>query len=406
MLLRATRAVSVVFILCGLGIASLLSRVPQIRDELSLRPGPLGRLLLMIAIGSLISLPLSGLMVHHLGVRRTVVLFSVVCQVGLALAAVGVLLDVAVVGAGFLLIGIGNGFWDVAQNVEAAAVEQRLGRSIMSRFHAGFSIGTVAGALIGAGANALDVPVTPHLLMMAAVVGIGVPWATRGFLPAEVAAAHDGAHAEGAAPRHPLAAWKERRTLLIGLFVLTMAFTEGTGNDWLGVATIDGYGSSDVLGSMAYVLFVAAMTIGRWFGPQALDRHGRVLVLRISAAMSLAGVLIVVFGPSLATAMVGIVLWGLGAALGFPTGMSAAADDPALAAGRVSVVATVGYMAFLAGPALIGLLGDHVGVLRALTLTGALLAVGLLTAGATAPLSVSSAEPVSSGDPVSSDDGV
>ncbi|MFZ4719412.1 MAG: MFS transporter [Ilumatobacteraceae bacterium] len=391
MLIRATRAVSLVFILCGLGIASLLSRVPQIRDELELRPGPLGRLLLMIAIGSLVSLPLSGLMVHRLGVRRTVVIFSVLCQVGLAIAAVGVLVDVWVVGAGFLLIGFGNGFWDVAQNVEAAAVEQQLGRSIMSRFHAGFSIGTVAGALGGAAMNALDVPVTAHLLVVAVIVGAGVPLATRGFLPAEESPA-DEAHGD-AAPRHPLAAWKERRTLLIGLFVLTMAFTEGTGNDWLGVATIDGYGSSDVVGSMAYVLFVAAMTTGRWFGPSALDRHGRVRVLRVSAAMSMAGVLVVIFGPSLVTAMVGIVLWGLGAALGFPTGMSAAADDPVLAAGRVSVVATIGYTAFLAGPALIGLIGDHVGVLKALTVTAGLLAVGLMAAGATAPLPVSPREP-------------
>ena len=398
MIQRATRAVSVVFILCGLGIASLLSRVPQFRDELDLRPGPLGRLLLMIAIGSLISLPLSGLMVHRLGVKRTVVIFSVLCQVGLALAAVGVLVDVVMVGAGFFLIGVGNGFWDVAQNVEAAAVEQQLGRSIMSRFHAGFSVGTVAGALIGAGMNALDVPVTGHLLVMAAIVGVGVPWATTGFLPGDHATAQHGDDADGAAPRHPLAAWKEKRTLLIGLFVLTMAFTEGTGNDWLGVATIDGYGASDVTGSMAYVLFVAAMTGGRWFGPQALDRFGRVLVLRVSAAMSLAGVIIVVVGPSLVTAMIGIVLWGLGAALGFPTGMSAAADDPKYAAGRVSVVATVGYMAFLAGPALIGLLGDHVGVLKALTLTAALLAVGLITAGATAPLPVATAEPASTTD--------
>ena len=89
--------------------------------------------------------------------------------------------------------------------------------------------------------------------------------------------------------------------------------------------------------------------------------------------------------------MMGTVLWGLGCSLGFPTGMSAAADDPKFAAGRVSAVATIGYMAFLAGPALVGLLGDHVGVLRALTLTAALLGLGLVVAGSTAPLDVDSA---------------
>ena len=108
--------------------------------------------------------------------------------------------------------------------------------------------------------------------------------------------------------------------MLIGLFVLCMTFAEGTGNDWLGVAATDGYRAGAALASFAYVLFVASMTTGRWFGPRVLDRFGRVLVLRAGALCAMAGVLVVVFGPSLVTAMIGIVLWGLGAALGFPTG--------------------------------------------------------------------------------------
>ena len=167
--------------------------------------------------------------------------------------------------------------------------------------------------------------------------------------------------------------------------MLCLAFTEGTGNDWLGVATIDGYGAGATVGSFAYVTLVASMTAGRWFGPLALDRFGRVPVLRAGALCAMVGVLVVVYGPVLATAFAGIVLWGLGAALGFPTGMSAAADDPERAAARVSVVATIGYAAFLAGPSLIGAIGDHTGVRRALTLTAALLVVGLAAAGATRP---------------------
>jgi hypothetical protein len=86
--------------------------------------------------------------------------------------------------------------------------------------------------------------------------------------------------------------------------------------------------------------------------------------------------------------MIGIVLWGLGAALGFPTGMSAAADQPLYAAGRVSAVATIGYVAFLAGPSLIGVIGNDAGVLRALTVTAGVLAVGFSVAGSTRPLEV------------------
>jgi len=381
---RATRSVYVVFILAGVVISSFLSRVPQVRDLLELEPGPLGRLLLMTAIGSLISLPLSGFIVHRLGSARTVTLMALVSMGGLSVAAIGTEVNAVVVGAGLLFFGFGAGAWDVAMNVEAAAVEQQLERSIMSRFHAAFSIGTVAGALVGAGANALDIAPIVHLLVMTCTVMVVVPVMCRGFMPAGKEE-HPDEHAE---PRGPMAAWTEKRTVLIGVFVLCITFAEGTGNDWLGVASIDGYGTSDALGSVAYVVFVAAMTLGRWFGPGTLDRFGRVPVLRVSAACAFVGVVIVVFGPSFGTAIVGIVLWGLGTALGFPTGMSAAADDPKFAAGRVSVVATVGYIAFLAGPSLIGFIGDNTGVLRALTLTAAVLAVGIVVAGATKPLAV------------------
>ncbi|HWM19372.1 MAG TPA: MFS transporter [Ilumatobacteraceae bacterium] len=379
----ALRSVFVVFTLPGVAIASLLSRVPQIRDALELDPGELGVVLLMTAVGSLLSLPASGVVVHRLGARRTVAIMSVVSMMGLGLVAIGSEVSPAVVGAGLFVFGFGAGQWDVAMNVEGVAVEQLLERSIMSRFHAAFSLGTVVGALIGAAMNALDVPPLPHLLAVSGIVLLVVQFGVRGFIPA--ADDEVGDHATVAA-RSPLEAWTEPRTVMIGVFVLCTTFAEGTGNDWIGVATIDGYGASDAMGSVAYVMFVTSMTLGRWFGPALLDRRGRVTVLRAASLCTLVGVLIVVFGPSLATALIGVVIWGAGTALGFPTGMSAAADDPLHAAGRVSAVATIGYIAFLAGPSLIGLIGDHTGVLRALTVTAALAAVAAAVAGSTRPL--------------------
>jgi predicted MFS family arabinose efflux permease len=383
---RATRNVYLAFVLAGLAIASLLSRIPQIRDLLHLSPRGLGLLLLMTAIGSLLSLPAAGAVVHRLGPARTVSVMSVVSMSGLAIAGIGTEVGVVMVGTGLFLFGFGAGQWDVAMNVEGAAVEQLLDRSIMSRFHAVFSVGTVVGALIGVGMNALDIDPMVHLVGIAIIGVVGAQIAARGFMPV-VEEDHTGE-----VKRSPLAAWKERRTVLIGLFVLCMTFAEGTGNDWLGVAAIDGYGASDALGSVAYVVFVVSMTTGRWFGPHTLDRFGRVPVLRAGALCAMAGVLIVVFGPNLGIAIVGIVLWGLGASLGFPTGMSAAADEPRFAASRVSAVATIGYIAFLAGPSLIGFIGDESGVLEALTVTAALLGVGFFVAGATRELDPSRPE--------------
>jgi predicted MFS family arabinose efflux permease len=127
------------------------------------------------------------------------------------------------------------------------------------------------------------------------------------------------------------------------------------------------------------------MTLGRWFGPGLIDRHGRVLMVRVLGVIALAGLALVVWSSWVPMAMVGAALWGLGTSLGFPVGMSAAGDDPAHAAARVSVVATVGYVAFLTGPPLIGFLGEHTGTLDALTVTGGLIALGLMISSVLRP---------------------
>ena len=168
-----------------------------------------------------------------------------------------------------------------------------------------------------------------------------------------------------------------------------MAFSEGVANDWLAVAVIDGYGAAPVLGPLTFAIFLAAMTLGRWFGPALIDRRGRVIMVRASALLALVGLLMVVFGQVLSVMMAGAVLWGLGTALGFPVAMSAAADDPSRAAARVSVVAAIAYTAFLAGPPLIGFLGDEIGVLRALTVVAGLLALAAMIGGIAKPLSES-----------------
>jgi fucose permease len=379
---RAKYAVYAVFIASGLAFASWASRIPQVRDTLELDPRQLGLVLLAMAVGSITAMPLAGVVIGRLGVTRTVTLTSLCAAAGLAIAAIGHRTGVGPAVAGLFLLGFGMGTWDVAMNVEGAAVEQRLGQAIMPKFHAGFSVGTVVGALVGAAMVALGISVTAHLLVVAVLVAVGVPNAARGFLPA---AAHAHGHPDDPR-RNPLKAWTEPRTLLIGLFVFCMAFTEGTGNDWLGVAMIDGYDAAAAVGALTFSIFLAAMTLGRWFGPALLDRHGRVPVLRVSGLLALVGLVLVVFGGTLPVAIAGAALWGVGTALGFPVGMSAAADDPVHAAGRVSVAASIGYVAFLAGPPLIGFIGDQTGTLRALTATAGVVALGLLVSGACRPL--------------------
>jgi fucose permease len=285
---------------------------------------------------------------------------------------------------GLFLVGLGSGAWDVGMNVEGAQVERRLGRAIMPHFHGAFSVGTVLGAVLGAGANGSGVSTSVHLVGVAVIGTVLTVAACGRFLPTgPVEAGRVGAGSAGAGSRrHPMAAWREPRTLAVGVLVLVFAFAEGSANDWIALAFVDGYGVSNAAGVLGFAVFVTAMTVGRFLGPGLLDQFGRVLVLRACAAVAGAGVLLVALGGSVWVAAAGAVLWGLGASLGFPVGISAAADDGDHAAGRVGVVSSIGYTAFLAGPPLLGALADQLGVLRAVLVVLVVLMVAGPVAGA------------------------
>ncbi len=375
----ATRATYLVFAVSGFGFASWASRIPQVQARLGLNPSALGLLLLAIALGSVVALPLSGTLVARWGSRLTASVMATLSTAALLTVAFGYLAGVVPVAIGLFFFGVSAGVWDVAMNVQGAAVERRLGRSIMSRFHAAWSLGTVAGAAGGAIAVALGVPVTAHLAVAAILEGPVVWAAARRFVP-DVASG--GRTAGGGSA---LAAWREPRTLLIGLFVLAFAFAEGTGNDWISVAVIEDYKAPATLGTLTFAVFLAAMTAGRWWGTALLDRYGRVPVTRALAALAAAGLVLFIVGPALPAAFFGAAAWGGGTSLGFPTGMSAAADDPVLAARRVSVVASIGYCAFLGGPPVIGFLGDHITVRHALLVVVVLLAIATMIATALRP---------------------
>jgi MFS family permease len=382
----ATRATYVAFIGCGFAFASWASRIPQVRDRLHLTSADLGLVLLTIAAGSITALLLAGVIVSRFHSRRTVTAMAALQGAALAAVALGYLAGVVPVVIALFVFGFSAAAWDVAMNVQGAAVERRLGRAIMPRFHAGYSIGTVAGALVGAAMVVLHVPVTPHLLAVAVVEAVVIPAAVRSFIPdiEDLDAGRGAADATGKAAS-PLGRWREPRTLLVGIVVLAFAFAEGAGIDWISLSLIDGYRQAAVLGTLGLAAFLASMTIGRWFADGLLARYGRVRVIRGQTVLAIAGVLLFVFSPVTPLAFAGVLLWGVGASLGFPVGMSAAADDPSAAAGRVSVVASIGYCAFLGGPPLIGYLGQNITVLRALIAVAVVLALATLVTGALRP---------------------
>jgi fucose permease len=377
----AVRATYCAFVANGMAFASWAARIPQVRDRLQLSPAGLGLVLLATAAGSVIALPMSGAIIGRFGTRRTVTAMSVLLAAAMGDIAVGYRVGTLPLVIGLFFFGFAVGAWDVAMNVHGAAVERHQGRAIMPRFHAGFSLGTVAGAGLSTLLIGLHVSVTAHLLGIAVAVAVVVPTTSRRFLPDVAAPQHHDGPAPGA-----MARWREPRTLLIGLCVFAFAFTEGSANDWISVALIDGYRAPAAAGALGFGLFLTGMTCARWFGHHLLERYGRVAVVRGLALVSLLGLLLFVFGPATPWASLGAVLWGVGASLGFPVGMSAASDEPAASASRVSVIASIGYCAFLGGPPLIGFLGSRFGTLHALLAVAVVLAAAAVLAGALRPL--------------------
>ena len=376
--LRSARlSVFVAFALAGLVFASWASRIADAKASLGLSAGELGMTLFAASVGSITGLPLAGRISDRIGAARAVALGMVVAMTGLVV--VGVVVDAGgsrlPVAGGLFLIGLGVGVWDVAMNLEGASVERELGVSVMPHFHAAFSGGTVVSALVGSLMSFAGVPLTVHFIGTILVAAALAAWALPQFLPRSV----EHQEAAASARRRHRSAWLEPRTLLIGVVVFAAAFTEGSANDWLAVAFVEGHELPAWAGVLGFATFLSFMTIARIVGTSLLDRHGRVPVLRASFLLAVVGAALVIFGGAW-LAFLGAAVWGVGAALGFPVGMSASADDPERAAARMSVVATIGYAAFLAGPPVLGLLGDRVGVLHSLLVVGALaiLALGVV----------------------------
>jgi len=377
----AQTGVTLTFTVSGVLFASFVSRIADVRASLHLSNGDLGLLLLASSVGSIAALPAAGRVVERWGAAGAVRGGAVTATVALVLAGIGATVVDRTWLAAVGLFGYGVGFsqWDVAMNVEGAEVERRAGRTIMPRFHAMWSVGGIAGSVLGIPMAAASVPVVVHLAVVAAIVLALALRGTSAYLPH----AAPGGPQPGTPSR---SAWTEPRTLAIGLLVLTFGAVEGSANDWITLAVMDGYDAPHWVGVGAYSVFVVCMTLARWAGSRALDLFGRVRMLWACATAALAGVLITVYAGGLGLALLGIAIWGLGGSLGFPVGMSAAADDPRRAPARVAVVSTIGYTAFLCGPPLLGWLGDHVGTLRSLLVIAVLMGPAAVVSLAARPL--------------------
>lgn len=375
-------ALLVIFGVCGFSLGGWMARMPAVKQSLGIDTAQTGLVISALAIGSIIGLSFAGWLVGRFGTRAVIGWTLIGMPLGLILAGFGtsVAANFFVTYAGFLVYGIALGKCDVAMNVSGALNERALGKTFMPILHALFSTGALVGAGFGALTESIGAPLIVHALLLAAGI----------LIPGIIVVRHIRSSASDDEPEpsrvSPREIWGDWRTYLLGLVVLGMALAEGSATDWLAVAMVDGHGTDNATGALVFALFMVAMTIGRLIGGPILDRFGRVPVLQVSALLAAIGLGVFIFAPNMTIAIASVVLWGLGCALGFPTGMSAAADDPRTASARVSAVALIGYVAYLAGPPALGFLGEQVGILLALTLVlGAIIVSGLSSPAAREP---------------------
>ncbi|HXB08699.1 MAG TPA: MFS transporter [Puia sp.] len=357
------------FFVNGFLFSNLTSRLPELKDHFGATNSVLGTLLFTTAIGALVAMPLTGWLSVRFGSARLVIIAGLVfcCCVPCIAFSPNLWLG----RAGFFMTGFFSGAMDITMNAQAVLVERIYKKTIMSSFHAAFSIGMALGA--GAGALFADArfPLQGHLviaaigcfILLALMIPILLEHRQRGGSnPVAVAGSR----------RFPLAIW------LIAIIGFCSMTGEGSMVDWSAIYTHTVVGMTKAFSALAMGAFATAMTIGRLFGDRLIDRLGKQVILVGSCCFAIAGLGLVLVYVSAPTALLGFFLVGTGLSNVVPLTYSIAGNIPGIdPTAGIAIASTIGYSGFFVGPPVIGYLGDAFGLRIGLCFTLGLFFVAL-----------------------------
>ena len=369
------RSIIAMFALLGPAGMSLLVRLPEIKDLLGVSTSQLGLLLFSGAVGSICALTITGRIVARFGTKPPMMIGFYIVALGLIGQTLGALNQSWITfGLMIFITGFGYGIADVPINVDGSTIETKLGRSVLPRMHAAYSVGALAGSGLGTVCIALNISLLTQILVLCTLM-MAMPVIVFKFVPAHTA--QDLHHRdEAAAKPEKVNLFKDPRIVLLGVGILCITLAEGAANDWLALSVVEGYNESPANAGIAFAVFNLSMTITRFFGGSISDRFGRRHTVQAMALTGAIGLLFVIFGPSVIFAWIGAALWGIGAALGFPLFISEAGEGEN-AARKVTLVTTFGYFAFLVGPPSLGFIAQAIGLLPMLFIVAALLLVAV-----------------------------
>jgi fucose permease len=367
---RARWAVSTAFFINGVVLASWVPHIPAVKAAHALSDGALGAVLLCMALGAVLALPLAGWLTSRVGSHRSTACAALGLCVALPLPVVSP--SVALLSLSLVLLGACNGMLDVSMNAQAVAIEARYRRPIMSSFHGFFGLGGFAGAALAGGAMSLGIDGARHVVTMAVLCGLAVAHAQRWFpsSPAE--------------PQGPGFAFATPSRALLGLGILAFCalLAEGAMADWSAVYMRDALGTSAAEAATGFAAFSLTMAGGRFAGDLLAARLGRTKLLRVSSVIAAGGLGAALLIGQPSAAVIGFGLVGAGISNAVPVLFGAAGGTPGVAPGMaLAAVATTGYLGFLAGPPLIGLAAEMAGLPAALGIVSVLCAFSALYVG-------------------------
>ena len=373
-------AIIIVFVLLGGAEGTWAARIPAIKSGLHLSAGTLGLALLGPALGCVLAMPAVGAILASVTPRRVV-------RVGLVAVAGFLPLTTIATSAWQLFViltgwGAGIGIVDVGMNTEAAAVQDQLGRRVMSGFHGAYSVGGLVGAGLGAIAAATGVTARTTFIIAGALIAVA------GLVSAQAFAARPAPHAAG--PPGHRSRWPRWSWALLALGAMSFAsfLGEGSASNWSAVYLHSSLGASPALAALGFTAFSTAMTAGRLSGDWLADRLGPVRLVRLSSAVAAVG-----FGGALLighvwSGLLGFALLGGGLSVVVPLAFTAAAGlgrpGPNLA-----LTTSAGYLGSLAGPPLIGGLAEVTSLPAALGVVAVLCGMIVLLAGTIRPRAAS-----------------
>jgi MFS family permease len=371
-------SILVYFTLFGMGWASLMVRLPEVRTLVDVSTAELGVILFIGSIGSLISVTQAGRFIAKFGTKTAIITGMVIVTLGMLAQTFFIVNHMPAGYAMFALVaGLGMGIGDVGINVDGSAIETASGKTALPKMHAAFSIGTFVGAGLGTLATQFEVSILVQMLVFSAL-NLTVPIVTAKYMPKG-----NGVEAKqvaGEPTKEPrVAVWRSRTVIFLALGILGVTLAEGASNDWLAIAFVDDLGVSPTVAGLGFATLLAAMTVVRFFGGKIADRFGKARTLQVLGFAGVVGLLMIIVSNNVIIAFLGAVLWGCGVALGFPLFLSAAGEG-ANSARRVAFVASAGYMAFLVGPPLLGFLGHAWGVTNMFTVVALFLVLTIVFA--------------------------